>query len=73
MPENAGRRVLVAGATGYLGQFVASEFKRRGYYVRALARSSKKLEHMKDVLDEIIEGSVTDPASIEGICDGMEM
>jgi len=31
------RKVLVAGATGYLGKFVVREFKRQGYWVRALA------------------------------------
>lgn len=29
-PGAAPKRVLVAGATGYLGRFVAREFKRRG-------------------------------------------
>ena len=37
-------RVLVAGATGYLGKFVVREFKKRGYFVRALARSPGKLD-----------------------------
>ncbi len=31
------KRVLVAGATGYLGGFVAQELKARGDFVRALA------------------------------------
>ncbi|MDX2381840.1 MAG: NmrA family NAD(P)-binding protein, partial [Acidimicrobiia bacterium] len=31
-------RVLVAGATGYLGKFVVQAFKERGYWVRALTR-----------------------------------
>jgi nucleoside-diphosphate-sugar epimerase len=38
------RRVVVAGATGYLWKFVTLEFKRRGYWVRALTRSAQKLE-----------------------------
>ena len=33
------KRILVAGATGYLGGFVAREFKSQGHFVRALARS----------------------------------
>jgi uncharacterized protein YbjT (DUF2867 family) len=53
------KKVLVAGATGYLGGFVAKEFKRRGYFIRALARTPRKLDHMKDQLDEIVEGEVT--------------
>ncbi len=66
-------RVLVAGATGYLGGFVAREFKDRGYYVRALARSSKKLDHMGDSLDEVVQAEVTLPVTLEGTCDGIDV
>ena len=66
-------RVLVAGATGYLGGFVAREFKRRGYFVRALARSADKLQAMGWELDEIVEGEVTKPETIRGICEGMDV
>jgi uncharacterized protein YbjT (DUF2867 family) len=34
------RRILLAGATGYLGGFVLRELKGRGQFVRALARST---------------------------------
>jgi uncharacterized protein YbjT (DUF2867 family) len=71
--ESDKERVLVAGATGYLGGFVAREFKKRGHFVRALARYPKKLDHMKTDLDEIVEGQVTDPESIKNICDGIEI
>ncbi len=39
------QKVLVARATGYLGGFVVKEFKSRGYYVRALARSPENWNH----------------------------
>ena len=67
------RRVLVAGATGYLGRFVARELKSRGHFVRALARSPHKLHDMRDQLDEVIRGEVTDPVSLEGVCDGIDV
>ena len=70
---SAKQRVLVAGATGYLGGFVAREFKSRGHFVRALARSAHKLDCMKEELDEIVEGEITKPQSIEGICDGIDV
>jgi uncharacterized protein YbjT (DUF2867 family) len=66
-------RVLVAGATGYLGRFVAQEFKARGHFVRALARSPEKLDHLQGSLDEIVEGEVTRPATLEHICDGIDV
>ena len=67
------QKVLVAGATGYLGGFVAKEFKRRGYFVRALARTPRKLDYMKDQLDEIVEGEITVPESIKNVCDGIDV
>jgi uncharacterized protein YbjT (DUF2867 family) len=67
------KKVLVAGATGYLGGFVAKEFKRRGHSVRALARTPRKLDYMKDQLDEIVEGEVTLPESIKNVCDGIDV
>ena len=73
MMRAAQQRVLVAGATGYLGRFVAREFKRRGHYVRALARSANGLGRLKDELDEIAVGEVTDPHSIGSICDGIDV
>lgn len=64
------KRVLVAGATGYLGGFVARELKARGDFVRALARSPGKLD--PDSLDEIFEAEVTRPVTLEGVCDGID-
>lgn len=62
------RRVLVAGATGYLGRFVAQEFKSRGHFVRALARSPHKLDDIKHELDEIVPGEVTKPETLQNVC-----
>ena len=65
--------VLVAGATGYLGGYVTREFKDRGYFVRALVRSSKKIGNLWDATDEIIEGEVTKPETLEQVCDGIDV
>ena len=43
MTETKGKRVLVAGATGYLGKFAVQAFKRAGYHVRVLTRSEERL------------------------------
>lgn len=67
------KRVLVAGATGYLGGFVVKAFKSRGHFVRALARSPHKLDYMRDEIDEIVKGEITEPSSIKGICDGIDV
>ena len=66
-------RVLVAGATGYLGGFLAREFKNRGYRVRALARWPEKLDPFRDSLDEVVQAEVTRPETLVGVCDGMDV
>jgi uncharacterized protein YbjT (DUF2867 family) len=66
-------RVLVAGATGYLGGYVATAFKARGFFVRALARSREKAKGIEDGVDEIVEGEVTKPETIRDVCDGMDV
>ena len=66
-------RVLVAGATGYLGGYVARAFKGRGFFVRALARSRDKARGIEDVVDEIVAGEVTKPETIQDVCAGMDV
>lgn len=66
-------RVLVAGATGYLGGFVARELKARGHFVRALARSSGKLDPLRDALDEVVPGEITRPETLRHACDGIDV
>jgi len=67
------QRVLVAGATGYLGGFVVKELANRGYAVRAFVRSNSREEKIREFADEIVEGEVTKPETIAGICDGIDV
>jgi len=67
------KKVLVAGATGYLGQFVVKALKARGYWIRALGRSAKKLAPVEEYADEVFIGEVTDPDSLTGLCDGIDV
>ena len=66
-------RVLVAGATGYLGGYVAREFKDRGYNVRALARSPEKLDRLRGSLDDVFQAEITQPHTLEGVCDAIDI
>jgi len=65
-------KVLVAGATGYLGRFLIKELKKQNYWVRALARNVNKLDDLKDYIDEVFEAEVTKPETLNGICDGID-
>jgi len=61
-------KILVAGATGYLGRHLVKHLHDRGYWVRALARPDKNVEFA----DEIHHGNATSPASLHGLCDGVD-
>ncbi len=66
------KKVLVAGATGYLGRYVIKELKKQNYHVRALARNVEKLEDLREYIDEIFEGEVTKADTLNGICDDID-
>ncbi len=60
------KKVLVAGATGYLGQNLVKELKSRGYWVRVLIRKESQ-EELFDAVDEVFVGQVTELDSIKGV------
>jgi uncharacterized protein YbjT (DUF2867 family) len=67
-------RVLVAGATGYLGSYVVREFGRREYFVRALVRSPDRLEtSAREAADEVVEAEVTRPETLAHVCDDIDV
>lgn len=65
-------RVMVAGATGYLGRHIVRELKDRGHFVRALARDAARLEPVRDAVDEVFTADATDQKALAGCCDGMD-
>ena len=67
------KKVLVAGATGYLGRYVVKALKAKDHWVRALGRSAEKLAPVDGYADELFVGEVTDPESLTGLCDGIDI
>jgi uncharacterized protein YbjT (DUF2867 family) len=65
-------KVLIAGATGYLGKCAIKVFKERGYYVRALVRNVSKLDDVRQYVDEVFEAQVTQPVTLVGACDSID-
>jgi len=60
-------RVLLAGATGHLGQYILTELLDRGIETRAIVRRlATEREDNKNL--EILKAEVTDPQSLVGSC-----
>ena len=66
-------RVLVAGATGYLGRYLVEVLHERGYWVRALTRSANKLDGLASSVDDMFVGEVTKPETLKGVADGVDV
>lgn len=66
------KRIAVAGATGYLGSHIVRALKSKSYFIRALVRDKHRLGPAGDVFDEVFEGQVTQPESLNGFGDGMD-
>ncbi|MDR6169054.1 NAD-dependent epimerase/dehydratase family protein [Curtobacterium sp. SORGH_AS_0776] len=60
-------RVLVTGASGFLGQATAAAVRAAGHEVRTFQRRPSGVEGVSDVL-----GSMTDPAAVARAVDGIE-
>ncbi|MGF1777863.1 SDR family oxidoreductase [Vibrio nomapromontoriensis] len=60
--------VLIAGATGYLGQYIISEVAARGMNLKALARNPSKLHEQPLLPEQIIQAEVTKPETLRGVC-----
>jgi uncharacterized protein YbjT (DUF2867 family) len=66
------KKILVAGATGYVGGHIISELKRQQYFVRAIARKPEKLTEIKLSIDEVIKAEITQPQTLVNCCRGID-
>lgn len=63
-------KILVAGATGYLGKCIVRELKNRGYWVRVLIRKEDQ-KMLFEGVDDFFVGEITQPETLVGIADGI--
>ena len=68
------RRILLAGATGYLGKYVLSTLVKRKIQTRILVRNPNKLDHelLNNELVEVKKAEVTDPGTLVKCCEGVD-
>ena len=65
-------KVLITGATGFLGGAIAREAVRRGHQVRVLLRNASKLDGLAGVAFEKAVGDILDRTSVEAALVGMQ-
>ncbi len=65
-------RILVSGATGFVGSAVARALLRHGYAVRALARPASDAANLDGLDVDIVRGDLLDPPSLERALAGCE-
>jgi dihydroflavonol-4-reductase len=64
-------RVLITGASGFVGSAVARAARLRGYQVRVLVRSSSPRRNLVGLDAEVIEGDMRDEACVSGALAGV--
>ncbi|HWB94642.1 MAG TPA: SDR family oxidoreductase, partial [Puia sp.] len=64
-------KVLLAGATGYLGGFILKELLEKQFDVTIVVRNKKNAPVLPGV--KIITGELTDPKTIENCCEGIDV
>ena len=66
-----GARVLVTGASGFLGSAVAHVLRQKGYRVRTLARATSARANL-DPLDEAFTGDILDSKSLDAALEDVD-
>lgn len=65
--------ILVAGATGYLGQHIIKQLQASEASFLALARNKQKLRYCGVAEEQIRELQVTNPEKLEGVCTDVDI
>ena len=66
-------KVLVTGATGFLGKYVVKELVAEGYFVRAFGRNKAVGQSLVSDQVEFFKGDLSSKQAVEEACKGVEM
>jgi nucleoside-diphosphate-sugar epimerase len=64
---------LVTGATGFIGCRLCRELNKKGWKIRALVLPGESTGHIAQFVSEIKHGNITEPETLAGIGDGMDV
>lgn len=65
-------KILIAGATGYLGEYITRELIKRNYYTKVLVRSPEKFKELDINSEEIVHAEITNRLSLKNCCKGID-
>ncbi|MBI3819877.1 MAG: NAD-dependent epimerase/dehydratase family protein [Planctomycetes bacterium] len=65
-------RILVTGATGFVGGPTLRALQREGHQIRALVRDRSRAQTLLSRADEVVDGELRDPASLARACAGID-
>ncbi len=65
-------KVLVTGATGFIGSHIADKLLAKGYEVRCIARKTSNLRWLENKNIEIIQASLSDKQSLVKAVEGVD-
>ena len=66
------KKVLVTGATGFLGKYVVEELSQYGYQVKAFGRNKTIGQGLENSFVTFYQGDLTEEKEIEEACKGMD-
>ena len=65
-------KILVTGATGFVGNHLTKALVDQGHQVRALVLETDDASRMEELGTEVFRGDLTEAESLEGCCDEMD-
>lgn len=66
------QKVLVTGASGFVGSHVVQALQAHGFAVRCLVRPTSRLDFLQPATVELARGDVMDVAALEAAVEGMD-
>jgi len=66
------KKILLAGATGFLGSHIARQLIKNSCNLRVIVRSPDKLSRKILEVADVFRAEVTQPGSISGCCEGID-
>lgn len=67
------KKVLLAGATGYLGRYITGELVEKNYLAKVIARNPEKFKAFNIQVDEIVSAEVTDQSTLKNCCEKIDV